>query len=518
MGTTESAFADAVSGSPAPTPDLVVEGLTKRYGGVLALDQAKLEVAAGEVHALLGENGAGKSTLVKIAAGISSPDSGSVTIAGVPVERFTPLAVRNMGIGIVHQELSLFSNLSVAHNLLLTRIPRNRIGMLDLRAANELAAQALAELGITGIDPRTSVSDLPLDRQQMVEIAKVIGRSPRILIMDEATSSLAGHQVERLFEVLSRLKADGRTVMLISHRMEEVWNVADRLTVLRDGRTVASYPIGEATPERAVRDMAGRDVRTAYPTRVPRDVPAATSLEFRDIRLTPLAPSWDLTLARGEVLGIGGLEGQGQREFLQWLYGLHRASGKVLRNGQELRLKRPQDALKAGIAFIPENRKVEGLHLTLPIRWNLAMATLSRRSTGGFIRFRAEKKMADAAVERMSIKLDSLMAPVSALSGGTQQKVVLGKFMATEPEVLIFMDPTRGVDVRTKFEFYDLLNELVASGKACILYSSDTAELAGVSSRVAVFRGGAVVSVLEGSEITNEGIVAASFAVERGAA
>jgi ribose transport system ATP-binding protein len=415
----------------------------------------------------------------------------------------------------VYQELSLIPNLSVAHNLFLTEFPRGRSRLLSTSAANEAARRTLSELHLDDIDPCGYVADLPLDRQQMLEIAKALLRKPRILILDEATSSLSAREVDRLLELVAQLKAAGTTVVMISHRMDEIWRLADEFTILRDGRTVARGQLGDVSPTEAVRLMAGRDVQTAFPAK-PQCCPTETALEVRGVKLTPGAGSWNLSLRKGEVLGLGGLEGQGQREFLRWLYGQHPAQGAVLRNGRSLRVRRPKDALKAGIVYIPEDRKAEALHLDLPVRWNIAMATLPQRSLLGFIRLREERKLAAEVIDRLSIKVDSSSSPVSRLSGGTQQKVVLGKFMTADPDVLLFMDPTRGIDVHTKFEFYELIRGLTAQGKSCIVYSSDTAELAGIADRVAVFHSGAVAAVLEGDSVTQEAIVAASFAVTGG--
>lgn len=504
-----------VQDHPVRSPALHLTGVTKRFGGVTALDDVSLEVTSGRVHALLGENGAGKSTLVKIVAGALAPDDGEVLVQGLALEDFTPQASRAAGIGVVYQELSLFPNLSVAHNLFLTNFPRTRPGLLSTAQANEAARTALAKVGLDDLDPRRSVGDLSLDRQQMLEIAKAVVREPRILVLDEATSSLSAKEVDRLLGLIDALKAAGTTVIVISHRMDEIWRISDEVTILRDGKSVAGGPIGDFSPNDAVRLMAGRDVQTSFPEK------AATSssnhaLTFEGVRLLPKSPAWNLELRRGEVLGLGGLEGQGQREFLRWLYGLHRAHGKVRRNGRLLRIRRPKHALKAGIAFIPEDRKVEGLHLDLSVQWNVAMATLPQRSVLGFIRFGRERQLATEVVDSLSVKVDSLTAPVSSLSGGTQQKVVLGKFMASDPEILLFMDPTRGIDVRTKFEFYELLKGLTTQGKSCIVYSSDTAELAGIADRVAVFHDGAVAALLEGDDVTQEKIVAAAFVVTGG--
>lgn len=490
---------------------LSAKGVSKRYGGVQALARADLRVGRGEIHALIGENGAGKSTLVKIIAGVVPLDAGEVQVEGKSLVASSPEDVRNVGIAVVYQELSLFPQLSVAHNLLITR-PGNRRGFFSLRRANRTAEGVLEDLGLDDIDPRSPVADLPLDRQQMVEIAKATMLRPKILVLDEATSSLGRAAVERLFALVRALRDEGTTVVFITHRMDEVWALADSLTIFRDGRTVGRFSVSEISQQEAVSLMAGRDVETIFPEKRAEETGTA-GLELRDVRLRRDRPPWSLELRRGEILGLGGLEGQGQRAFLAWLYGSGAGSGTVLRDGRPLKIRRPADALRRGIVLIPEDRKVEGLHLELPVRWNLAMATLGKRSRLGFIRMREEKAFSDNAIEQLQIKLGSPFQPASALSGGTQQKVVIGKFLAREPSVVLFMDPTRGIDVQTKFGIYEMIRGLAQAGVSCVFYSSDTEELVGLCDRVAVFHEGVPARILEGSDITRDAVVAASFAI-----
>ena len=493
--------------------ELTATGVSKRFGGVQALDRAELSVLAGEVHAILGENGAGKSTLVKIIAGVVPLDSGEVRAGGRALGLGSPQGARDAGIAVVYQELSLVPQLSVAHNLLLTRLPR-RYKLISMKAVNETAEGVLANLGLTDIDPRAPVAELPLDKRQMIEIAKATMVRPKILILDEATSSLGSAEVDRLFDLVRGLRSLGTTVVLITHRMREVWALADTMTILRDGRTVGRSSVDAISPAEAVSLMAGRDVRTIFPEK-PSLGEAATAIELRDVRLRPERPPWSLQLRKGEILGLGGLEGQGQRELLTWMYGSGQGSGAMFRDGVRLRARNPAEALRQGIVLIPEDRKAEGLHLELPVRWNLAMATLPQRSRLGVIQMGAERAFADQKIEELKIRLGSPFQPASALSGGTQQKVVLGKFMARQPSVLLFVDPTRGIDVQTKFGVYETIRGLARGGASCVVYSSDTEELVGLCDRVAVFHDGAPVAVLEGDEITQNAVVAASFAVAR---
>jgi ribose transport system ATP-binding protein len=492
---------------------LSARGLRKQYGGIHALAGADLTIGAGEVHALLGENGAGKSTLVKIVAGVVRPDEGEIVVEGQRLPLGSPNASRAAGIAVVYQELSLIPQLSVTHNLVLGDLPR-RGGLISLNRAEEIAEEALARLGLVDIDPRTEVSQLPLDHQQMVEIAKATMSQPRLLILDEATSSLGDAEVDRLFELVRALRDRGTTVVVITHRMHEVWSLADSMTILRDGRTVGRFAVGDIDQDHAVSLMAGRDIRAVFPAK--RSVASQeAAIELRDVRLHRRQKPWGLTLHRGEILGIGGLQGQGQRRFLYWLYGAQAGHGTIARDGVTLKIRGPRDALRNGIVLIPEDRATEGLHLNLPVRWNLAMATLGRRARLGLISMLGEKRLASRRIAQMSIRVGSPFHPVSSLSGGTQQKVVIGKFMEANPKVVLFVDSTRGIDVQTKFEFYEMLRRLADDGAACVLYSSDTEELVGLCDRVAVFHDGVPAMMLEGDEITQDAVVAASFAVLR---
>ena len=492
---------------------LVATGIRKQYGGIHALETADLVVRRAEVHALLGENGAGKSTLVKIVAGVVRQDDGEILVHGQPLAPGSPQASSDAGIAVVYQELSLVPELSVTHNLVLADLPL-RAGLVSFRRARRIAEEALARLGLEHIDPRSPVAHLPLDQRQMVEITKASMRNPRILILDEATSSLGAAEVDRLFELVRNLRDKGTTVVVITHRMGEVWALADSMTILRDGRSIGRYEIGEIDQRRAVGLMAGRDITAAFPDKAGAEAQTApAAIEVRDVQLNPRHAPWTLAVHRGEILGLGGLQGQGQREFLHWLYGAGSGHGTILRDGREVRIRRPASALAHGIALIPEDRAVEGLHLNLPVRWNFAMATLRRRARLGIMQMRAEKEFAARSVGAMAVKSSSPFQPVSALSGGTQQKVVIGKFMATNPAVLLFVDSTRGIDVQTKFEFYDMLRGLAREGTACVLYSSDTEELVGLCDRVAVFHDGVPALMLEGEEVTQDAVVAGAFAV-----
>jgi ribose transport system ATP-binding protein len=507
---------EAAGGDGGRGEALSARGVFKHYGGIRALEGAEVVVERAEVHALLGENGAGKSTLVKIFAGVVRPDQGELRVGGTLFAAGSPHDSREAGIATVYQELSLIPQLSVAHNLVLTEFPR-RGPLLSIQRACQIAEEALARLGLAHIDPRVAVASLTLDQRQMVEITKATMRRPQVLILDEATSSLNRAEVERLFDLVRALRDQGTTVMVITHRMHEVWALADSMTILRDGRTIGRYAVKDIEQRDAVSLMAGRDITSVFPLKEHSEVHHA-ALELSNMRLRRGQTPWSLTVHHGEILGLGGLQGQGQRDFLLWLYGAGPGSGGMLRDGKAVKIRRPGDALRHGIVLIPEDRALEGLHLNLPVRWNLAMATLRKRSRLGVMSLSGEKAFATATVKRMAIRLTSLFQPVSSLSGGTQQKVVIGKFMAVDPAVLLFVDSTRGIDVQTKFEFYEMLRDLAKSGAACVLYSSDTEELVGLCDRVAVFHDGAPVRMLEGEEVTQEAVIRASFAAVEEAA
>ena len=498
---------------PRP-PALVARGIRKQYGGVHALAGVDISIPQAEVHAILGENGAGKSTLVKIIAGVVRPDRGEIVVDGRPLTLGSPQESRNAGIAVVFQELSLVPQLSVTHNLVLSKLPLRK-GLVSLRNAEAIAQNALAKLGLDNIDPWAPVSSLPLDQRQMVEITKATMAEPRILILDEATSSLGDAEVERLFDLVRALRDRGTTVVVITHRMHEVWALADTMTVLRDGHTVGRSSVVDTDPQRTVSLMAGRDIKAVFPDK-DSTAEREPALELRNVSLHRGQKPWQLTLYKGEILGLGGLQGQGQRQFLHWLYGVESGEGTILRDGAAVKIRKPAHALRHGVVLIPEDRAVEGLHLNLPVRWNLSMATLDRWSRLGILKIAAEKRLYTSAVSRMSIKVRSGFQPASALSGGSQQKVVIGKFMEVHPSVLLFVDSTRGIDVQTKFDFYEMLRSVAREGASCVLYSSDTEELVGLCDRVAVFHDGVPALMLEGAEITQDAVVAASFAVVRG--
>ena len=504
---------------PAGPPLFRMEGISKRYGGVHALEDAELTVHAGRIHAILGENGAGKSTLIKIMAGVVAPDEGSMRIEGREVSFASPAAANAAGIACIFQELSLIPDLSVADNIVVSNPPR-RFGMIDRRAQRRMAEEALARAGAQDIHPRALIKDLPLSRRQMVEIAKALVRDPRILILDEATSALTAADVSKIFAVLKRLRSEGMALLYISHRMHEIAELADDCTVFRNGRNVASYEAGTKSDNEVVELMIGREYSHVFPPK-----PAAPAggrkpvLECRDLSWTDRLSDISLSVGAGEVVGLGGLDGQGQRELLLACFGVLRGTtGKILVDGKPVSITSPAvargDAI--GMALIPEDRKTEGLMLPMTVRENLSFAALDRVSKGGIIDRAAEQARIDEMIGTLAVKTAGLDIPVGALSGGNQQKVVIAKWLMRKPRVILLNDPTRGIDVGTKQEIYQLLRRLADDGAAILFYSTDYDELIGCCDRVLVLYDGAIKRELVGSDITERALIAAALAIKGG--
>ena len=490
-------------------PAVEAEGLTKTFGGVRALQGASLAARPGEVHALVGENGAGKSTLIKALGGRVRPDAGAIRIGGRPVRLRGPPDAHALGAWTVFQELTLLGGMTVAENLLLSREPRGRSGLISRRRLAARAEEVLAGLGVHHIDPWALVEDIPLAERQVIEIARAISHAPRILFLDEPTSALAEREVAWLFGQVARLRQAGACIVFTSHRWNEVRSIADRITVFRGGRHVGTFT--ELSEDEAVTLMTGQRVDTLYPPlpAVPQnDIPA---LEARALAGPRLAPT-SLGVAHGEVLGVGGLAGHGHRELFFTLFGAQRATaGEVRLQGRPLRLRSPRDAVaRGGIALVPEDRKTEGLLLPMSVRDNLSLAVLRRLSRAGLMRRALERRLAGTEVDRLHVRTAGLAIPVGALSGGNQQKVLLGRWLLTEPQVLLLYDVTRGVDVATKHEIYELMMRLASEGRAILFYSSDAEELAHLCHRVLVMREGRVVAELHTPGITAEQVVSAA--------
>ena len=491
-----------------------MHGVSKRYGGVRALQDAELTIEGGRIHAILGENGAGKSTLIKVIAGVVTPDEGRMLLDGEPVTFASPTEANAAGIACIFQELSLIPDLSVADNIAISN-PPTRFGLIDRRAQRRLAEEALARAGADNIHPQARVKDLPLSRRQMVEIAKALARKPRILILDEATSALTAADVTKIYGVLKRLRAEGLALLYISHRMHEIAELADECTVFCNGRSVASFAAGTRTDNEIVELMIGREYSAVFPprsARAPSD--AQPLLEVRHLGWSDQLNDVSLQLRAGEVIGLGGLDGQGQRELLLALFGVLRGTtGEVRIDGQPVTISGPHVAKgkEIGMALIPEDRKTEGLMLPMSVRDNLSFAALGALSRWGIVETGAERDAVAKIVKLLAIRTDGTDMPAGSLSGGNQQKLVIGKWLMMNPRILLLNDPTRGIDVGTKQEMYQLLRELSDAGAAILFYSTDYDELIGCCDRVLVMYDGAIKRELVGNEITERALVSSAL-------
>ncbi|MFD2422480.1 sugar ABC transporter ATP-binding protein [Amycolatopsis pigmentata] len=494
-------------------------GIGKSFGGVRAVDDVAFTVRAGEVHALLGENGAGKSTLMKVLSGEVGGYRGEIRIGGGPVRFAGPADAQRAGIAMIHQELDLVPALSVAENVFLGREPRTRLGTVDRRRMVAETEKLLERTGVR-IDPRRPVEQLRTGEQQLVTIVKALSLDARVLIMDEPTSALSAHEVERLFTVIAELRREGAGIVYISHRMEEIGRVADRATVLRNGRVVAEFDARSMTAEQASEAMVGRPVHLLF-----RAADGVRSRDTELLRVENLAvhrsrpgrrdpAGVTLSVAEGEIVGLAGLLGAGRTELLETLYGVGAKGGwdgRILLHGSEIRPASPRGALRLGIAFVPEDRRVAGLALDHSVLANTVLSIVDRVARLGLVSRRRERSAAREMTERLEVKLASLAAPAGSLSGGNQQKLVLGRNLLTEPRLLLLDEPTRGVDVGAKAEIYRLLGEAAERGLAVLLASSEPAELVGVCHRVVVLRDGRSVRELDTGQVSEADLLAASM-------
>ncbi|RBP07368.1 monosaccharide ABC transporter ATP-binding protein (CUT2 family) [Roseiarcus fermentans] len=498
-------------------PILRMEGVSKRYGGVRALENANLAVSAGRIHAILGENGAGKSTLIKILAGVVAPDEGRIALDDREVAFGAPADASRAGIVCIFQELSLVPDLSVADNIAIVN-PPTRFGMIDRRAQRRVAEAALARAGAEDVHPMALVKDLPLSRRQMVEIAKALARAPRILILDEATSALTAADVAKVFVVLKRLRDEGLALLYISHRMHEIAELADECTVFRNGSNVATYPAGTKSDAEVVELMIGRELSAVFPPKPRQRTASATPLlDVRRLSWTNRLRDVSFHVETGEVVGLGGLDGQGQRELLLALFGVLRGvTGEVRVAGRAVAPASPHAAKSTaiGMALIPEDRKTEGLMLPMSVGANLSFAALDRVSRAGVLDRDREGKLVRQMMDLLAIRAGSIDIPVGALSGGNQQKVVIAKWLMAEPRIILLNDPTRGIDVATKQEIYQLLRKLADAGAAILFYTTDYSELIGCCDRALVIYDGAIRRVLVGEEITERALVASALNID----
>ncbi len=489
-------------------PFLELVEVTKTYPGVTALDRVSLSVAHGEVVGLIGENGAGKSTLMKVLGGVTGPSSGAIRVDGAEQKALTVPGAIAAGIAFVHQELNLFDNLDVAGNVFIGREPLKAgpLKLIDRRKLHEAVKPFLDRLGVD-FAPDTPIAALSLAQRQLVEIVKALSLRSRVVIMDEPTSSLTITETERLMRVIADLKAHGVSVIFISHRLNEVEECADRVVVLRDGHMVGDLAGGEIRPAAMIRMMIGRDLKSLYiPPAAP---PGDAVLEIVEVRTTsfPTRPV-SLTIRRGEILGLAGLVGSGRTELARAVFGVDPLVGGTLRlGGAPIRVESPRSAIDRGIYLVPEDRKRAGLILDMPVAENISLPDLWTYARGPIVSLRPEAENAERQRERLHIKVPTVATAAGSLSGGNQQKVVLAKWLSMKPQVMIFDEPTRGIDVGAKNEIYEMMRRLADSGVAILMISSDMEEVIGVSDRIAVMHEGRISGFLERDQFSEHNVL-----------
>jgi len=487
-------------------PLLQMRGISKAFPGVQALDDVSLDVAPGEVVALVGENGAGKSTLIKILSGCYRTDAGEIVLDGRRLGHYSPHQAQQLGISVIYQEFNLAPPLSVAENIFVGRQPRTRLGFVDFRRM-EAEAQAVLDSLRLPIESRRLVASLSVAEQQMVEIAKAISFQAKIIVMDEPTAVLTERETATLFELVRRLRAQGVSVIYISHRLEEIFVIADRVVVLRDGRGVGGMAVAEATVDKIIHLMVGRELTEMF--RKERVEPGEPVLEVHGLsRAASRVRDVSLTVRAGEIVGMAGLVGSGRTEIARALFGVDPPdAGEVRVCGRSVRIRSPLAAIRAGVGLVTEDRKAQGLFLILPVRENATSASLGRLSTADFIRFDAERELVASLIEKLRIATPTPEQQVQYLSGGNQQKVVLARWLALKPRVLILDEPTRGIDVGAKAEIYGLMGELARQGVGILMISSELPEILGMSDRVLVVREGGIVGEFSRAEATQEAIM-----------
>ncbi|RUW28304.1 sugar ABC transporter ATP-binding protein [Mesorhizobium sp. M4B.F.Ca.ET.215.01.1.1] len=499
------------------TPVLLkISGLSKSFGPVRALRDVGFELRAGEIHAIAGENGAGKSTLMKVIDGILAPDSGDIQVDGRSVSIPSPLAAQKLGIGFVHQEIALCPDISVAENIFMSLTNASKALLMNYRDLEKRATAILARLG--NIDPAATVRNLSISQQQLVEIAKALTLDCRILIFDEPTAALTEREAQKLFEIIHQLAGEGIGIIYISHRMAEIFDNCDRVTVLRDGRYITTLEIAETTPEQVVASMVGRVIDSLYPEKL-RDDERSEDILLEIAGLCEATAFRDISfqLRKGEILGIGGLIGAGRSEIVKGICRLEgEVTGDVILRGKRLSLTHYGDSIAAGIVYLSEDRKGDGLFLDMSIAANISALAVDRIATrSGLINERREKQRAEAIGKQLSLKCGHVGQPVSTLSGGNQQKVAIAKMLSVDPKVIFLDEPTRGVDVGAKAEIHRILRRLARDGVGIVVISSELPELIGICDRVLIVREGRITGEVAGAEMTEENImVLASLADE----
>lgn len=489
-----------------------MQHITKEFPGVKALDDVKFELRSGEVMALLGENGAGKSTLMKILSGVYSLEEGSMEIFGKKYTSLTPNTAREAGVAIIHQELNMCKDLSVAQNMYLGREMRKGLALNNSQMEKE-AKKYLDELGVD-IDPNEIVGDLPVSRQQMIEIAKALSIHAKILIMDEPTSALTSREIEELFQIIHNLKKQGCGIVYISHRLEELSHIADRVTIMRDGHYITDGNFSDFTMDEIIANMVGREIKEKFP-RV-KCKKGRKIFEVKNLNAGRLVRDINFSLYEGEIVGFAGLMGAGRTETTRAIFGVDpKESGEIYLDGKEIKIKNPMDAILAGVVLAPEDRKKDGLCTKLSIRQNIALPNLDIIcGKGGVIHKKTEDELCERAVENLTIKTPNLEVDAATLSGGNQQKVVVGKWLARNSRVVIFDEPTRGIDVGAKVEIYQLMNQLKQQGIAVMFVSSEMPEVMGIADRIIVMCDGRITGEVMSEETTQNDILKYATAFE----
>ena len=488
---------------------LEMKSITKRFPGVVALNKASFYCRRGQVHALVGENGAGKSTLMKILAGAYQPDSGQVIFKGRELNISHPSEAQELGISVIYQEFNLIPYMTVAENIFTGREPRTKLGLVDRGTMRRQALNLLHQLNVD-IEVDAWVRELPVAQQQMVEIAKALSLDAEVIIMDEPTAALAETEVNVLFEIVNRLKEMGRSIVFISHRLKEVFQIADIITVLRDGEVTATKPISETSIREVTNLMVGRELAQHFPERITSLRPDEV-LTVRDLNIDGVLHDINLTLHAGEIVGVAGLEGHGQRELARVIFGAEvKDSGEVLVEGVQKDIRSPHQAIDAGIAFVSDDRKTEGVIMDLSVLHNIALPSLDKRVSLGFVRRKEETQTVEGIVEELRVRTPSLDQLTVFLSGGNQQKVVLAKWLVTHPKIILFGEPTRGIDVGAKEEIYRLIRDFANRGTAILMVSSELGEILGMSDRVLAMHEGRIVAEFSGEEATEAAIMRAA--------
>ncbi|WP_413990345.1 sugar ABC transporter ATP-binding protein [Labrys okinawensis] len=492
----------------ADTPLLSLTGVSKRFPGVRALHDTHLTLYPGQVTALLGENGAGKSTIVKILTGIYTPDEGEIRVGGKAVSFSSPRDAWAAGITAIHQETIMFDELSVAENVFMGHMPKGPGGLVDWGAVNSRTRELLTRLD-SDIDPAEPLKALGVAQKHLVEIARALSHEARIVIMDEPTAALSAREIDDLFRIIAQLKAEGRAILFISHKFEEIFRVADRWLCLRDGEHVGEGAISEASPPQLVRLMVGRSIDQVFPK---REVPIGeVALEVKDLSNATEFADISFALRKGEILGLYGLVGAGRSEAMQAVFGISKPSaGEISLAGKPLSIHSPADAIAAGIAYVPEDRQIQGAVLPFGVRENTTLASLFRHARGGFLSLASEIQDTRRLGTRLSVKAASWDQRLQELSGGNQQKVVIAKWLATGPKVIILDEPTKGIDVGSKAAVHDFMVDLAAEGLAVVLISSELPEVMGMSDRILVMHEGRIVKEFARADMDAAAIVTAA--------